>query len=410
MKKYFFLQVKRMKVCIPYLLCYLLLIVAGMGCLFLLLQKKNADETKKIPIGIAGNLSEDYFNIGFVALTKFDSSNHTVELFRMSEEEAKEALYQGRITAYAVIPDGFVESVFHGENKQIEFVTASASYDLGNQIVEELTEVISRILTETQNAIYGMQQLAEEKGIDYDQSEAVEELNLRYIKLVLERPDLFELQYLSEIPEAAQEGMRGSVLTEGEEALRHYYSCAFFVSILSFWGMGCVLFATRRDIALARLFRARGYAPFYLVFGEYLAYTLWLFCGACAVLGIGTVFGMITGAGSLSVPVGRWIPVVFTLAAVQFLLYECTNHVISAVLLQFITALAGCYMSGCFYPVTFFPKAVQVCAGFLPQGISLQYLLEQKNGGLLPILLLYIVLCVGTAVFLRTYKMEGSAR
>ena len=399
MKRYFILQLKRMATCIPYMLVHLLLITAGMGCVIGLLLKKNADaaDMQKIPIGIAGNLSEDYFNIAFTALEKMDSTSHTLQMQRMSEEEAAKALQEGTITAYAVIPDGFVQSVFVGQNKQIVFVTANASYDWGNQIIEELTEVISRLLVETQNAIYGMQHLAEAKEAEYDQRDAVEKLNLRYVELVLTRPDLFEIEYLSE----------GHPMS-----LKTYYGCALFVAILSFWGMGCVTFAVKRELSLTKLLRARGHHIFVLVFGEYFAYLVWLLGGACVVLCFCRFSGMLSGNVFSLLFAG--IPVMTALAAVQFLLYELTGNVISAVLWQFITAVVCCYLSGCFYPIAFFPESVQRLAVYLPQGAALQYMLAYQNKAECAreffVLVVYSVGCLGLTAALRAGRVEGRSR
>ena len=399
MKRYFFLQLKRMAACIPYLLLYLLLIMVGVGCAFGLLQKKNADAAgmQKIPIGMVGNTEETYFNIAFTALQKLDSTKHTLELYRMSETDAKEGLRKGELMAYAVIPDGFTESVLVGKNKQIVFVTTNASHDLGNRIVEELTTVISNLLVETQNAIYGMQNLAEEKQVEYDRSAAVQELNLQYIDLVLNRPDFFEIEYLAE----------GSAFS-----WKNYYGCAFFIGILSFWGMGCVTFAVKRDIALSKLFRVRGYSVAALVLGEYLAYMVWLFVGACIILSIFCATGLLVGNGIQLFFVV--IPVIIALAAFQFCLYELTNAVMSAVLWQFITAVIGCYVAGCFYPAAFFPEAVQRFARYLPQGAALQYMQAYQRGNecgkMLMVLSLYITVCLGVTVVVRMGKVEGKSR
>lgn len=397
MKRYFFLQLKRMAASIPYLFVYLLLIVVGAGGVLALLQKKNTDaaDMQKIPIGIVGNTEETYFNIAFTALQKLDSTKHTIELYRMRETAAKEALRKGELMAYAVIPDGFAESVLVGKNKQIVFVTTNASRDLGNRIVEELTAVISNLLVETQNAIYGMQNLAEEKQVQYDQSAAVQELNLQYIDLVLNRPDFFAIEYLAE----------GSAFS-----WKTYYGCAFFVAILSFWGMGCVMFAVQREVALMKLFRVRGYSVATLVLGEYLAYTAWLFVGASIVLSIFCAVGLLDGIGIELFLAG--IPVVVALAAFQFFLYEWADSVISAVLWQFITAVIGCYVTGCFYPIAFFPETVQHLAQYVPQGAALQYMQAYQNGTAygksLFLLILYIIVCLSVTIVVRMGKVAGT--
>lgn len=390
MKRYCILQLKRMATYIPYMFVYVLLILAGSICVFGLLQKKdaNGEELQRIPIGIVGNMEETYFNIAFTALERLDSVSHTLSMQRMEKDEAARALKKGKIAAYVVIPDGVVQSVLVGKNKQIVFVTADVSYSLGNQIIEELTEVISNLLVETQNAIYGMQQLAEETKVTYDRGEAVEALNLQYVELVLTRPDLFELEYVS---------------GQHPFSLKTYYGCAFMVMILSFLGMGCVMFAVKRERSFVAFFRVHGGHPFVLVLGEYVAYFVWLFGGACMIVAFCLVSGMISGNGVLLLVAA--IPVVVALAAVQFLLYEWSDSVISAVLWQFIIAVCFCYLSGCFYPTAFFPEVVQNIAKYLPQGAALQYLLSYQRktgyGEELFILLFYSVSCLAVTVAVR---------
>ena len=107
------------------------------------------------------------------------------------------------------------------------------------------------------------------------------------------------------------------------------------------------------------------------------------------------------------------IPVIVALAAVQFFLYELTRGVISAVLWQFITAVLGCYVAGCFYPSTFFPEAVQYLAKYLPQGAVLRYMQAYQKkteyGSTLFVLFFYMAVCICMTILVRIRRVEGNS-
>ena len=67
-------------------------------------------------IGVVGDMSDPYMELGFKALRTFDRSRDMAELISMTEEEAIREFEAGRITAYVVVPDGFADSVVHGRN------------------------------------------------------------------------------------------------------------------------------------------------------------------------------------------------------------------------------------------------------------------------------------------------------
>lgn len=64
------------------------------------------------------------------------------------------------------------------------------------------------------------------------------------------------------------------------------------------------------------------------------------------------------------------LPVVVLAAAFSFMLYSLSRDLISGVLLQFFLSVILCFVSGCLYPVYFFPVRVQQLAGWLPTGIA----------------------------------------
>ena len=87
------------------------------------------------------------------------------------------------------------------------------------------------------------------------------------------------------------------------------------------------------------------------------------------------------------------------------------SDLIGGVLMQFFVTLALCFVSGCLYPITFFPDAVQKLAKFLPTGIARMQIGNCILGcvsweTILP-LLGFGCLFLGGAVLIRRFKVAG---
>ena len=67
------------------------------------------------------------------------------------------------------------------------------------------------------------------------------------------------------------------------------------------------------------------------------------------------------------------LPVVMLFAAMQLLLYEWISNPVTGILIQFLGAAGLGYLSGCFYPITFFPAEIQILAPYLPTGAAMRY-------------------------------------
>ena len=74
------------------------------------------------------------------------------------------------------------------------------------------------------------------------------------------------------------------------------------------------------------------------------------------------------------------IPVVVLVSAMQAFLYELVTNVVTGVLLQFVIAVSMAYVSGCIYPLSFFPEFVQVIGAYSPIGAALSYMQKGLTG------------------------------
>ena len=136
------------------------------------------------------------------------------------------------------------------------------------------------------------------------------------------------------------------------------------------------------------------------------------------VLGVGSY---IVGAG-VSLPglliadmkdvfafIFKLIPVCMVVSAMQLLLYELTDNLLNAVVLQFVVTISLGYISGCFYPSYFFPESVQKLSALLPVGASMNYLSDffLAKAGVIFIPLLWCIVLVGALCIARTLNMKG---
>ena len=106
----------------------------------------------------------------------------------------------------------------------------------------------------------------------------------------------------------------------------------------------------------------------------------------------------------------KLFPAAAVIAALHFLLFELISDMISGILLQFLTAVILSYLSGCLYPITFFPESIQKLAPWLPSGACLSYagrclqsLTPWKEAALL---LIYFILFLGLSVAVRTRRIK----
>ncbi len=368
-------------------------------------DKLSEDTRQMVDIGICGDLEDSYLGIGIVALKHMDSSRFAVEFHMMEETEAREALLRGELTAYLEVPEGFVDSIVRGENYKVPFYTNSSQLGISTLLMNEMAGVISELVTKSQNAIYGMQRLCKEYEYQDVYWEATDDLNVKYIDVILSRQDLFEVQTL---------GISNSLSMQG------YYVCGFLVLFLLIFGMnGCVIFV-KKDMSLGRLLASNGVGAWKQVLIEFAAYLLLVLVN---VLSMFLVLGFLSERMELSIP--EWnrmdfstimyfgqslLPAIGMLSALAFLGYELSGNIVTGMLLQFLTALSMGYVSGCFYPAAFFPESIQVLGRVLPSGVAMQHaalcMREESDRMIVLAMFGYSVVFIVMTCLLRKRRLE----
>ena len=406
---YLLAQMKRVKKALPAVLIMTLLLT---GCIALiskvmLIADSSSEKKQKVQIGLVGDISGSYLGFGISALQHLDSSRFAIEFIEMEEEEARDRLNHGTLSAFVIVPEGFVEAAVRGENMPLTYVSTSGSLRLGSMIMNELVNTISSLLTESQNAIYGMQNYLVNNGMSDIYWQATDELYLRFLDFILGRTSVYELEIMC---------------LSGNLSMIGYYLCGFTVLFLLLWGIAGSPLYIKKDHALPALLSSKGQNTLSQMAGEFVAYFVLMATSFLLVIvlvaiamgltgftlpewereGIGILFGFYV----------KMLPVAAVICAMQLLLFELTSDMVSGILLQFLCALSLGYLSGCFYPISFFPESIQMVQPLLPTGVAVNYggnlLMEESTAIEMVLLLGYLLLFLVLATAMRKRKIAGN--
>ena len=265
--------------------------------------------------------------------------------------------------------------------------------------------MVSNLLVESQNGIYGMQEFAKRYGIEDDAFwDVTMDMNKRYVDYILYRGNLYDIE---EIGVADQLSMTG------------YYVCGIVLLLFLLWGINGSTLLIKKDFALSKLLASKGLKAASQALGEFLAYIGLMVVSLMSMVSILLFaiqkYGVVIpewsddGEGSITAFLVGLLLVLFMVGAMQFLLYELTSGLVSGVLLQFLSAITLGYLSGCLYPIDFFPESIQRLADILPTGIAIRYMnhmmLAEPSFSEMIGMMLYSIIFLLLVIFIRQRRM-----
>ena len=395
------MQLRRAAKILPAVLCVNLVLCALAGAAIGTLSGRNtADDAKKrLRIGISGDAGDTYLGFGINAVSKLDSSRYYVEFVQLDIEDAASELDAGRLSAYVVIPDGFVDAVSHGEIMTVKYVTSPSESGIAAMLREEILDAVTVMLRESQLGVYGAADVLRDTEPERSLGEVYDKAFVEYADYILSRGKICAVETV------------GSAVSV---SLPKYMICALALFSVCLVSMAASpLFAKdKTDISAFLMSKWHGAAP--MVLPEALAYTL-LIAAVSAV-----TFGA-AAAAFTAVPqkLGIEAAEIFSFAArlplciaffafCQFLIYEVSDGISGGVAAQFFCAAAGAYFGGLIYPISFFPDAMQSLSHYIPTGAAREFLLHGTAGGMRPVFVILIwglsALCV--SVFLRRRRIR----
>lgn len=383
---------KRIAKRLPGVLLAMLVLLGGLMGAFTLMTRSQGlgENNQKFQVALVGTAGDSFVKMGLAALKTFDSSSLSMEIVEMEEAQARAALEQGKIGAYIQVPENFTDEAMAGRILPLNFVSTLGAAGLVSVFKEEVTQVISLLVLQSQRGVFGMQSAMQDAQLG-GRGKHMDALAMEMVEYILVRDRTYRLTEL---------GIAGSL------GLGDYLLCGLWVLFLL---LSCLPFAPlmiRRDLALDRMLAARG-RP--LVWQAVWEFVLYLGGILVLVLALGTVAQEVLHA----FPLWAVLPPALLAAALSFFLYALCDDLIGGLLLQFFTTLGLCFVSGCMYPVHFFPQSVQRLAAFLPTGAARDVLAGAMTGSgndrALVLTLAYSLLLWALGVAIRVRRAKEAA-
>ncbi len=365
MKKYFYLEFKRTAKIFPFLLLITAILVASVAAILYgaLSSFSDREDNKRFTIALSGDMDNEYLSWGIAAMTNFDESRFSMDFVEMDEADAKNALEKGKISAYVVLPEDFVDKAISGNVEPITYVTSTGTESLNTLFKKEITSLVTDIVVYSEKGVYGINDALDENGHGKISGKHMDQLSLEYVELIFRRSEFYSVEEL---------GISDGLSTP------EYYICAMTVTLLMLMGIPFGAIYIKKDMAFCRLLKSRGYSSLLQVFCEYAVHFSGMLLLMLSIVLLGSLVPESTDfLGELT---AKLIPVVIMLSAFNMLIFELSDNTVSGVLLHFFLSVGLCYLSGCFYPVHALPEAVRALAPMLPTGIARGYLATCFNG------------------------------
>ena len=190
-------------------------------------------------------------------------------------------------------------------------------------------------------------------------------------------------------------------------------ACGILILLLMLVGLPYVITHSKRNNEFSRLLVARGFSIPKQMACEYVAHFIVMMLLALSVLGITCIGVSVTDMVELYEVFALaelLIPIIVLFAAFNIMIFEVSGNIVSGVLLHFFVSVSMCYVSGCMYPITAFPKFVQKSVAYTPTGMAKEWLISNFTDEI-PFfcfvgVLTYAVLFWGIAVLARTQKVK----
>ena len=370
-------------------------------------HSKDAAEEGRYKLGIVGSTEDEMLGMGVTLLETSDESRYMIELVTYdNKDEALRDMRAGEISAFVVITDEFTDAINALKNEsKIEYFATSSQRGITNIMMDELADIASGLIVYSEKGLLTLREIMKNEGIDAKTiGQSVDELLLLYISAMLTRTDIAEfteIGYSDGVPVA------------------YYYMISmtlFFLLIISFCGIPYFL---NKHQGLYRLLAAKGLDAKRQITAEYVAY---FSIGLIGIIIIGLLYALLTKINALAdyskiLQVGVDIKSIINICLIallfstmSFFINELIDGVINKFLISFVVYIGMAYVSGYFYPKSFFPMAVRRIGGYLPTGLAFS-LMEDGYTKVSDVMTLAWILCyifvfLGSSILIRKRKIK----
>ena len=355
MGKYLIIQFKRIGRLIPALLLVASFLLAGVyGAYAGLVHRWEQGEVfQKVQIGVVGTESDDLLRKAVDAFTAIDSSGFSLSFIQMSEQQAKFRLERGELSAYLVIPDGFLDEALQGHITPIRFVSVPGSENIFSVVKNELTYVVAEMLLLSEQGAFGLDLALTEYGHSDVSAEAMNRLALEYAGKIIQRDEVYRVEEIG-----VWQGL----------SFEDNLSCGLYTTFIFLMTLPFAAIFVQNHWEVEWMLKSQGIGICKQVICQFVPYfvVLTVLCTPAFYLLGGSIRYLILG--------------VFCIAALSYLIYSMSSDLISGVMLQLVISLGMCFVCGCMYPVHFFPQAIQKLSAWLPAGLVRTYMTGAYTG------------------------------
>lgn len=364
MRKLFNLQIKRVLKIFPFVCVVTLTLFICLSLVLFFTADKliNSEEFKKFNIAISGDTDNNYIDLGLTVMRTMDKSRFSIEFVEMNETKAKKALSAGEISAYVVLPEDFIEKALAGENETIKYVTSPGGGGVITLFKNEITDLVTEIVVNSQKATYGIGDAARDAGLKKQVNRYIDQISIDYVEMIFNRSELYEVEEL---------GIKGGL------SMVEATACGLVVLFIILMGIPYVSVFARRERAFSKLLKSRGFSVLGQIFCESTANLIAMLLMVVIlvfVFGTSAVLLKLASFSEIFLIFVLLIPVTVMISEFNIMIFEISDSAQSGVLLHFFISLALCYISGCMYPTSSLPVFVQEFSCILPTAVCKDWL------------------------------------
>lgn len=314
-----------------------------------------------LQIGVAydqgSELDREFIGFGLQFLTNSPSLKGKCTFQEVSEAKGLQQLEEKELDALLLVPAHYIQSLYDGTEEPVTLRFGTSQSGISSLLFRQLADALSEYMLQSKAGIYTMQDLYATWGEDYTLE--ADALTGAYLWKIANREGLLKVENVS--------------LLSHDNPLLSYLIIGF-VLLLCLCGLnlGSVLgkeekmlqeLLARRGLSKAKQYLAK-LGSICLLFA--IPYTI--LYGTVGILA--HINGMIADYGILYV---KLLPILLLLSTLCLCIYEAFSDGISGMLCFFFGFLLLAFLSGFFYPLSYFPEWMQKVAAWLPTKVMADY-------------------------------------
>ena len=362
------------------------LLILVLGCLQAL------KEDGKVKVGVIVP-TEDTMTMAFVnTIGSMGEISSICEFSMITEQEGKEKLEQGEVSALLVIPENILQKIYRNENTKIQMYTPEEP-TLDSALMQEFAETATSLVLTAKAGDFAAYNLYRKYGKEGSMKKVATDMNGNYIRFVMRQETLF-----TDHPIMGREGM------SDEERL----IVSVIILVLFLLGIPIVQLRTRQSASLSLQLARKGVSSVFSLAVDMVLIAFSLFVVLLA--------GVAVFAFALEMNISiRILPCLLldSLCEAAFLSMFCALNqgTAGSVLAIFLVSVIQFFLSGGIFPVYSLPAVCARIGEVLPGGMMMDALYSGMFYGKwrssVVVVVIYILIFFLVSLFLKEQRRRN---